>query len=70
MSTCNGELLTDRGMSRIVINNIEYTDEVDKRFYGCEFCDVRIKDYAFYEANCFNKPRPHPCGDADYLKRV
>lgn len=57
-------------MSRIVINNIEYTDEVDKRFYGCEFCDVHIKDYAFYEANCFNKTRPHPCGDANYLKRV
>ena len=58
-------------MGTILINNIEYTDDVDKRFAGCEFCDVRIKDYDYFKEHCLlRKTGNRPCGKAIYLKRV
>lgn len=58
-------------MGTILINNIEYTDNVDKRFAGCEFCDVRIKDYDYFKEHCLlHKTGNRPCGKAVYLKRV
>ena len=59
-------------MNKITINGIEYTDNVDARFAGCEFCDVRIKDYDYFKKHCLHshKTGGRPCGNAAYLKRI
>lgn len=58
-------------MSKITINGKQYTDDVDKRFAGCEFCDVRIKDYDYFKEHCLHhKVGERPCGNAIYVKRV
>lgn len=59
-------------MGKVIINDIEYTDDVDKRFAGCEFCDVRIKDYYYFKHHCLCSytEKDKPCGKALYLKKV
>ena len=59
-------------MEKIIINGIEYTNNVDTRFAGCEFCDVRIKDYDYFKEHCLPsyKAGNRPCGKATYLKRI
>ena len=55
-------------VKRKVINGISYVTGTDTRFFGCEFCDVRILDFEYYKENCLNC-RVRPCGIARYLKK-
>ena len=51
------------------INGKIYHSGTDKRFAGCEFCDVRIKDYKYFLNNCPPSEKMNrPCGTASYLK--
>lgn len=52
----------------IIINGKTYIEASDIRFVGCEFCDVRIKDYEYYIKHCVDKSKQNaPCKGLPYL---